>query len=139
MLIVARDYDPSAGRWTSKDPIRFAGGLNLYGYCGADPVNCIDLDGRDASDLMCKLFGIFCPSDGGMVFPHGDTGSTDARPRDPPGAPPNMCMREPEPKPYACTDPCDMKEGQKACYSCCDFLAPDVKTCQNECCRDPYR
>jgi RHS repeat-associated protein len=29
----ARDYDAFTGRWTSKDPIRFAGGdANLYGY-----------------------------------------------------------------------------------------------------------
>jgi RHS repeat-associated protein len=29
----ARDYDPETGRWTTKDPIRFAGGdANLYGY-----------------------------------------------------------------------------------------------------------
>lgn len=27
-----RDYDPYAGRWTTKDPIFFKGGLNLYGY-----------------------------------------------------------------------------------------------------------
>jgi RHS repeat-associated protein len=29
----ARDYDAFTGRWTNKDPIRFAGGdSNLYGY-----------------------------------------------------------------------------------------------------------
>ena len=29
----ARDYDPTIGRWTAKDPIDFAGGdTNLYGY-----------------------------------------------------------------------------------------------------------
>jgi RHS repeat-associated protein len=33
-----RDYDASVGRWTSKDPIRFSGGLlNLYGYVANDP------------------------------------------------------------------------------------------------------
>jgi RHS repeat-associated protein len=42
----ARDYDPEVGRWTSKDPILFAGGdTNLYGYVLADPVNTQDLDG----------------------------------------------------------------------------------------------
>ncbi|PHQ91688.1 MAG: hypothetical protein COB42_02990 [Sulfurimonas sp.] len=31
----ARDYDPETARWTSKDPIQFAGGdANLYGYVG---------------------------------------------------------------------------------------------------------
>jgi len=36
----ARDYDPSVGRWTSKDPILFDGGqANLYVYVNNDPVN----------------------------------------------------------------------------------------------------
>jgi RHS repeat-associated protein len=43
----ARDYDPETGRWTSKDPIGFAGGdLNLYGYVANDPIN-----GNDSSGL----------------------------------------------------------------------------------------
>ncbi|KHD87980.1 MAG: hypothetical protein OM95_10635, partial [Bdellovibrio sp. ArHS] len=42
----ARDYDPEVGRWTSKDPILFAGGdTNLYGYVANDPVNWVDPDG----------------------------------------------------------------------------------------------
>jgi len=42
----ARDYDPTTGRWTSKDPILFAGGQsNLYEYCLNDPVNLVDLYG----------------------------------------------------------------------------------------------
>jgi RHS repeat-associated protein len=45
----ARDYDPETGRWTSKDPIGFAGGdTNLYGYSVNDPVNRIDPDGLDS-------------------------------------------------------------------------------------------
>ncbi|MBI4701017.1 MAG: hypothetical protein HY744_07640 [Deltaproteobacteria bacterium] len=38
----ARDYDPEVGRWTAKDPILFAGGLNVYAYNRSDPVNRID-------------------------------------------------------------------------------------------------
>jgi RHS repeat-associated protein len=39
----ARDYDASVGRWTSKDPILFAGGdSQLYRYVGNDPVNFVD-------------------------------------------------------------------------------------------------
>jgi RHS repeat-associated protein len=39
----ARDFDPSIGRWTAKDPIDFAGGdVNLYGYVQNNPVNLID-------------------------------------------------------------------------------------------------
>ena len=42
----ARDYDANVGRWTSKDPIRFGGGMNLYGYAVNDPVNLMDTSGR---------------------------------------------------------------------------------------------
>ena len=45
----ARDYDPQTGRWTNKDPIRFAGGLNLYAYVDNDPVNW-----RDPSGLLVE-------------------------------------------------------------------------------------
>lgn len=39
----ARDYDAFTGRWTSKDPIRFAGrDTNLYGYALSDPINLVD-------------------------------------------------------------------------------------------------
>ncbi len=42
----ARDYDPSIGRWTAKDPIRFSGGdTNLYAYAFSDPVNLVDAQG----------------------------------------------------------------------------------------------
>ncbi|MCH7593129.1 MAG: hypothetical protein IIB27_01300, partial [Chloroflexi bacterium] len=33
----ARDYDPEVGRWTAKEPLRFAGGMNLYVYASNDP------------------------------------------------------------------------------------------------------
>lgn len=38
----ARWYDPVTGRWLSKDPIGISGGLNLYAFCGNNPVNFID-------------------------------------------------------------------------------------------------
>lgn len=44
----ARDYDAQTGRWTTKDPFLFDGGLaNLYGYVGSDPVNQLDIDGQE--------------------------------------------------------------------------------------------
>jgi RHS repeat-associated protein len=46
----ARDYDPAVGRWTSKDPIRFAGGTNLYVYCEGDPVNAVDISGLEGEE-----------------------------------------------------------------------------------------
>jgi RHS repeat-associated protein len=43
----ARDYDPMARRWVSKDPIRFDGGqANIYMYAGDDPINGTDPSGK---------------------------------------------------------------------------------------------
>jgi hypothetical protein len=45
-LIGARDYDPHTGRWTTKEPLGFAGGsTNFYEYAANDPINFVDIDG----------------------------------------------------------------------------------------------
>lgn len=49
----ARDYDPTVGRWTSKDPIGFNGQQgNLYAYVGGDPIN-----GGDHTGLFGDFIG----------------------------------------------------------------------------------
>jgi RHS repeat-associated protein len=53
----ARDYDASVGRWTTKDPIRFDGGMNLYGYVLNDPIDLGDLAGHDPADPNCPVLG----------------------------------------------------------------------------------
>ena len=40
-----RYYAPELGRWLSRDPIEEDGGINLYGMCGNDCVNWIDMLG----------------------------------------------------------------------------------------------
>jgi RHS repeat-associated protein len=47
----ARDYSPFKGSWWSKDPILVNGGLNLYRYCNADPINCVDPSGHGPEAL----------------------------------------------------------------------------------------
>ena len=42
-----RWYDPQAKRWTQPDPSGLAEGLDLYQFCGNDPVNNVDVDGKD--------------------------------------------------------------------------------------------
>jgi RHS repeat-associated protein len=50
----ARDYDPSVGRWTSKDPLLFASdSAGLYRYALSDPVNRTDPTGE--CGLPCLL------------------------------------------------------------------------------------
>ncbi|MBN2193846.1 MAG: hypothetical protein JW751_13610, partial [Polyangiaceae bacterium] len=45
----ARDYDPTTGRWTGKDPIRWhGGGTNLFVYANGDAINYADPNGRVA-------------------------------------------------------------------------------------------
>jgi len=49
----ARDYAAEFGRWTAKDPIRFAAGdYNIFGYVSSDPINGIDPSGMDMSSGM---------------------------------------------------------------------------------------
>jgi RHS repeat-associated protein len=45
-----RDYSPELGRYLQADPIGLNGGMNLYGYCGNDPVNREDRWGLDYID-----------------------------------------------------------------------------------------
>jgi RHS repeat-associated protein len=54
-----RFYDPALHRWLNRDPIEEEGGLNLYGFCGNDGVNCVDSIGHkiliDCTRGSCKV------------------------------------------------------------------------------------
>jgi RHS repeat-associated protein len=64
----ARDYDAVAGRWTAKDPIRFAGGqANLYSYVMADPVNSTDPFGLEKNVTINEGGSIGGPTYGANV------------------------------------------------------------------------
>jgi hypothetical protein len=41
----ARFYMPSVGRFINQDPIGLAGGMNMYGYVGGNPINRTDPSG----------------------------------------------------------------------------------------------
>jgi len=81
-----RDYDPDTGRWTAKDPIRFAGGdTDLYGYCLNDPVNLVDSLGlyskevneriKQVQEIIKKLEGDSLPnsSSNSSLISYGET------------------------------------------------------------------
>ena len=51
----ARYYDPTIGRWTTADPLGFAGGdTNLYRYVYNEPTRFTDPSGLDASEEVAK-------------------------------------------------------------------------------------
>jgi RHS repeat-associated protein len=52
VLTLYRAYDPQTGRWLSPDPIQEAGGMNLYGYVGNNPLNYWDPDGRSPESII---------------------------------------------------------------------------------------
>ncbi len=45
-----RYYDSAAGRWLNRDPISYAGGVNVYEYCGNGPVGMSDASGLNEGD-----------------------------------------------------------------------------------------
>jgi RHS repeat-associated protein len=62
-LCQQRYYDSNQGRWLNRDPIGYAGGVNVYGYCGGGPVGGVDatglnpllgLIGRIFTDIECE-------------------------------------------------------------------------------------
>lgn len=52
MLLTYRYYDPAEGRFLTRDPIGYAGGLNLYAYCGNNPVGRSDPSGLLEEDEL---------------------------------------------------------------------------------------
>jgi uncharacterized protein RhaS with RHS repeats len=49
----ARTYDSSLGRFIQKDPIGFAGGINLYNYVQNNPINYKDPSGLSGTSSDC--------------------------------------------------------------------------------------
>jgi RHS repeat-associated protein len=52
-----RYYDPKTGRFTQEDPIGLAGGVNLYGFAGGDPINESDPFGLWPCPALCGVSG----------------------------------------------------------------------------------
>lgn len=50
-----RFYDPTAGRWLTRDPIGFSGGINVYGYCDHSPIGTTDSKGLISDKFVAAL------------------------------------------------------------------------------------
>ena len=62
-----RYYDPQTGRFTQEDPIGLAGGVNLYGFAGGDPVNFSDPFGLCPKSLAGGFGSLECIFDDFMA------------------------------------------------------------------------
>ena len=52
-----RYYQASTGRFIQRDPISYAGGLNLYQFAGSDPINASDPSGLQPESVMDRRTG----------------------------------------------------------------------------------
>jgi hypothetical protein len=84
---VGASSQAETGRWTTKDPLRMAGGVNLFVYAVADPVNRIDSNGQLAIIINASRSPVrssFTGKSGSQVAftipPKGTSASTTADP-----------------------------------------------------------
>ena len=52
LLLGHRYYDPLLARFLSRDPIGYEGGINLYAYCGNNPIGNIDPSGLQTVTIL---------------------------------------------------------------------------------------
>ena len=77
ILCTHRYYDPSTGRWLTRDPLGYGGGVNLYGYVGNDPGNRWDPLGYTTYGITINVGISFGPvSVGVSVGGKGDSNGT---------------------------------------------------------------
>jgi RHS repeat-associated protein len=69
-----RYYQPQTGRWLSRDPLGEAGGTNLYGFVGNDPLTRVDPTGLYEKDVhyyltyfLARQTGCFTKEEAEMV------------------------------------------------------------------------
>lgn len=76
VLCVHRYYDPGTGRWLTRDPMGYDGGINLYGYVRNNAANLADPSG-------------YCPINLAPILPPGGV-FKDPTKNDPTGSAPHL-------------------------------------------------
>jgi RHS repeat-associated protein len=73
LLLTHRYYDPTVGRFLTRDPDGYSGGINLYGYVRNNPMGLSDPSGTNPL-LLCALGGAAFNAifQGGMAYWHGE-------------------------------------------------------------------
>ena len=80
ILYLHRPYNPSTGRWLSRDPADENGGLNLYGFVFNDSENFFDPNG-EAPSYVIGVYYEYVPGSGKVPI------ATGIRPPPPPPSP----------------------------------------------------
>lgn len=72
-----RDYAPTLGRFISRDPSGYAGGVIVYAYCIGDPINFYDPDGECLNIIIGAGIGaaVGGATDGFIAYLGGARGS----------------------------------------------------------------
>ena len=80
LCLTHRYYDPGTGKFINRDPIGYAGGANLYGFCEGNPVNDCDPNGTqsiasptDSMQYVGGMFDTLTPHDYFHALKHNDT------------------------------------------------------------------
>jgi len=86
ILCTHRYYDPQSGRFITRDPIGYDGGINIYGYTGNNPVNESDPSGfgtfilkGKGQEFDGKYRSRIGDPDTGKGWPHYDKVGTGGR------------------------------------------------------------
>ena len=103
-------YNPTTGRWLSRDPIWEKGGVNLYVSMGNEPANSIDAFGLECVGHTCKPPG---NDDDGLHFCGPPSPPPTPRPVDPRGFNPVPAYNPPDAGKPCCDKPAKLKTAKR--------------------------